>query len=105
MERPHVIAFRKREKVKLLDELAADVPRRLHELMMSNANQNAAVRACVALNELAERANGEPTTRQISTGGIVIMLGTRPNALPSQTAPPMTIEHTPQRIERDDRDE
>jgi hypothetical protein len=79
----------------------------LHELMMKDDNQNAAVRACVALNEMAERANEEPVTRRLALGGIVIQLGPAPPALPAQAAAPVTIEHqhAPQLIERPDTNE
>lgn len=101
LSKAHVISYRRHERMKLLDELSADVPRRLHELMMKDDNQNAAVRACVALNEMAERASEEPVTRRLALGGIVIQLGPAPPALPAaQAAPSLTIEHAPQLIEQ-----
>jgi hypothetical protein len=56
------------------------------------------LRATLALEEMANQ-NSEPSGRQITTGGIVIVLGNQPNALPAQAAP-VTIEHAPRRLEQ-----
>ena len=103
LDKPHVIAYRRREKMKLLDELSAAVPRRLSELMMKNDNQNAAVRACVALHQMSadEQAPRRPAFGiGTQTPGLTIVIShDSPKPLP---APPMTtIEHVPQRIERE----
>jgi hypothetical protein len=39
-------------------------------------------------------------SRRIQTGGIVIVIGSQPNALPGQTAAPVSIEHAPRLLER-----
>ena len=107
LDKPHVIAFRKHEKAKLTEELSAAVPRRLHELMMKDDNQNAAVRAATALHDIA---SAELTSRRpafgsiVQTPGLTIQVITEaPKPLP---APPMTtIEHAPQLIEQKAADE
>lgn len=91
----HVIQYRREQRAKLIDQLSMRVPHKLNELMDSE-NQAAAVRATLALEELAQQGRGEPS-RRIQTGGIVIVLGGNPQALPGQTAAPVTIEHTQQR--------
>ena len=106
LERPHVVAFRRREKMKLLDELSARVPLKLSELMDSE-NANAAVRACVALHGMA--AGDELVARRgalvNATPGLTIQIVTDHPALPL-SAPPVTIEHAkPQLIERGGEDE
>jgi hypothetical protein len=89
--KPHVISFRREERKKYLDYLNAGVPRRLGDLMESE-NANAAVRACLAVNELAASSNAEPT-RRIQAGGIVIVLGANAQrgALPV-TAPALELQ-------------
>jgi len=85
LHKPHVIAYRREERKKFLDYLNAGVPRRLGDLTQSE-NANAAVRACLAINELATASNAEPT-RRIQTGGIVIVLGANAQrALPATPA-------------------
>ena len=94
LDKPHIVAYRRREKIKLLDELSAAVPRRLSELMMKDDNQNAAVRACVALHQLSadEQAPRRPAFGVITqTPGLTIQVITEaPKPLP---APPLTIEN------------
>jgi hypothetical protein len=85
LHKPHVISYRRDERKKFLDYLNAGVPRRLSDLTQSE-NANAAVRACLAINELAAESNAEPT-RRIQTGGIVIVLGANAQrALPATPA-------------------
>jgi hypothetical protein len=109
LERPHIIAFRRREKAKLLDELAAGVPRRLHELMLDGSNQNAAVRACVALHQMSadEQAPRRPAFGLgTPTPGLTIVISDSPKPLTINNSgipqpAPVTIEHAkPQLIER-----
>jgi hypothetical protein len=84
LHKPHVIAYRREERKRFNDFLNATVPHRLGELMQSE-NANAAVRACLAVNELAAESNAEPA-RRIQTGGIVIVLGANAQrALPAAT--------------------
>ena len=85
LHKPHVISYRRDERKKFLDYLNAGVPRRLSDLTQSE-NANAAVRACLAINELAAESRAEPT-RRIQTGGIVIVLGANAQrALPATPA-------------------
>jgi hypothetical protein len=100
LDKGHVIAYRRAQKAKLVDELSMSVPNRLSELMNSD-NAAAAVRASLALEELAQQGRGEPS-RRIQTGGIVIVLGNSQNALPGQAAAPVTIEQTPRLLEAAD---
>jgi hypothetical protein len=75
------------------------VPHKLNELMDSE-NAAAAVRASLALENMAQQSRGEPT-RKLSLGGIVVVLN-QPAALPGQTQAPMTIEHAPRLLEAAD---
>ena len=52
---------------------------------------NAAVRACLAVNELAAEGNAEPT-RRIQTGGIVIVLGANAQRALPVTAPALELQ-------------
>jgi hypothetical protein len=95
LHKPHVIAYRREQRKRFNDFLNATVPHRLGELMYSE-NDAAAVRACLAVNELAAESNAEPA-RRIQTGGIVIVLGANAQrALPVQ-APALEL----QRIEEE----
>ena len=90
LDKPHVIAYRRQERKKFIDFLNARVPHRLAALMES-PNAAAAVRACLAINELAAESNAEPT-RRINAGGIVIVLGANAQrALPVQ-APALELQ-------------
>jgi hypothetical protein len=100
LHKGHVIAYRREQRAKLIDELSMRVPHRLNTLMDSE-NAAAAVRATLALEELAQQGRGEPS-RRIQTGGIVIVLGGNPQALPGQAAAPMAIEQAPRLLEADD---
>ena len=73
LDKAHVIAYRRQEKAKLVEELSMRVPHKLNELMDSE-NAAAAVRASLALEDMAQQSRGEPS-RRINTGGIVILLG------------------------------
>jgi hypothetical protein len=97
LHKPHVITYRREQRAKLIDSLSMRVPHKLNELMDSE-NQAAAVRATLAMEELAQQGRGEPS-RRIQTGGIVIVLGGQQNTLPGQAAPAMTIEHAPRLLE------
>ena len=94
LEKPHVIAYRREQKKVLLDLLSVRVPHKLNQLMDS-ANAAAAVRATLAIEELSSESRSS-STRRISTGGIVIVLGAQQAALPvcPVAAMPM-IEHAP----------
>jgi len=84
LHKPHVIAYRREEKKKFIEALSMKVPHKLDELMSSD-NAAAAVRACLAVEELASESRAEPT-RRIQTGGIVIVLGANAQrALPAAT--------------------
>ena len=102
LHKGHVIQFRREQRAALIDQLSMRVPHKLNELMDSE-NQAAAVRATLALEELAQQGRGEPT-RRIQTGGIVIVLGGQPNALAGQAGPAMTTEHAPRLLEAADDD-
>jgi hypothetical protein len=97
LDKPHVIAYRLAQKAKLVDELSMRVPHKLNALMDSE-NAAAAVRASLALEDMAQQSRGEPS-RRIQTGGIVIVIGNQQQALPGQAAA-MTIEHAPRLLER-----
>jgi hypothetical protein len=73
LSKPHVRNHMREERKKFIEALSMKVPRKLDELMSSD-NANAAVRACLAVEELANNTRAEPT-RRIQTGGIVIVLG------------------------------
>jgi hypothetical protein len=90
LHKPHVISYRREERKKFLDYLNAGVPRRLGDLTQSE-NANAAVRACLAINELAAESNAEPT-RRIQTGGIVIVLGANAQRALPAAAPALELE-------------
>jgi hypothetical protein len=98
LHKPHVIAYRREQRAALIDSLSMRVPHKLNELMDSD-NAAAAVRASLALEELAAQGRGEPS-RRIQTGGIVIVLNSQ-NALTGQAAAPVTIEHAPRMLERE----
>jgi hypothetical protein len=105
LDKGHVVAYRREQKAKLIDELAMCVPNRLRELSNSE-NAAAAVRATIELESLSQQSRGEPS-RRIQTGGIVIVLGgNSQQALPGQAAPPVTIEQAPRLLaqEADDED-
>lgn len=90
LHKAHVITYRREERKKFLDYLNAGVPRRLGDLTQSE-NANAAVRACLAINELAASSNAEPT-RRIQTGGIVIVLGANAQRALPVTAPALELQ-------------
>jgi hypothetical protein len=83
-----VRAYRLEEHKRHIDFLNERVPHKLGELMESG-NAAAAVRACLAINDLAAESNAEPT-RRIQTGGIVIVLGA--NALRALPAAAPALE-------------
>ena len=97
------MTYRRNEKAKLVEDLSMRVPLKLNELMDSD-NHMAALRATLALEDMANQNLGEPS-RRITTGGIVIVLGNQPDALPAQAAAPVTIEHAPRRLEDTDKTE
>ena len=103
LNKPHVMTYRRNEKAKLVEDLSMRVPLKLNELMDSD-NHMAALRATLALEDMANQNLGEPS-RRITTGGIVIVLGNQPDALPAQAAAPVTIEHAPRRLEDTDKTE
>jgi hypothetical protein len=103
LHKPHVIAYRREERAKLIDSLSMRVPYKLNEIMDSD-NAAAAVRATLAMEELAQQGRGEPS-RRIQTGGIVIVLGGQANALPGQAAPAMTIEHASRLLQHEPTDD
>jgi hypothetical protein len=90
LHKPHVIGYRREERKRFLDYLNAGVPRRLGDLTQSE-NANAAVRACLAINELAAESNAEPT-RRIQTGGIVIVLGANAQRSLPGVAPALELQ-------------
>jgi hypothetical protein len=93
LHKEHVIAYRLAQRKRFVALLSTRVPHKLSELMDSE-NHAAACRAAMALEDLNQQGNAEPT-RRIQTGGIVIMLGAptqRP--LPAETTAPM-IEMEP----------
>jgi hypothetical protein len=90
LHKPHVIVYRREERKKFLDYLNAGVPRRLGDLTQSE-NANAAVRACLAINELAAESRAEPT-RRIQTGGIVIVLGANAQRALPDAAPVLELQ-------------
>jgi len=92
LNKPHVMTYRRNEKAKLVEDLSMRVPLKLNELMDSD-NHMAALRATLALEDMANQNGGEPS-RRITTGGIVIVLGGGQAALPATSAP-MTLEHVP----------
>ena len=102
LHKGHVIQYRREQRAELIDRLSMRVPHKLNELMDSE-NQAAAVRATLALEELAQQGRGEPS-RRIQTGGIVIVLGGQQNALPGQAAP-VTIEHVLPLLQHDAADD
>ncbi len=73
LHKPHVVAYRREERKKLVELLSTRVPVKLNELMDSE-NAAAAVRAALALEDLNNQSQASPT-RRIQTGGIVIVLG------------------------------
>lgn len=83
LHKPHVIAYRRAEKQKLVEMLSSRVPHKLNALMDSD-NAAAAVRAALALEDLNNQASANPT-RTIQTGGIVIMIGSAQRALEPPT--------------------
>ena len=96
LHKPHVIAYRREEKKKFLEALSMKVPHKLDELM-SSENAAAAVRACLAVEELAQESRAEPT-RRIQTGGIVIVLGANAQrALPAAT-PALELERIKEEV-------
>ena len=90
LHKAHVIAYRREERKRFLDYLNAGVPRRLGDLTQSE-NAAAAVRACLAINELAAESNAEPT-RRIQTGGIVIVLGANAQRALPTAAPALDLQ-------------
>jgi hypothetical protein len=72
LHKPHVVAYRREERKKLIELLSTRVPMKLSSLMDSE-NAAAAVRASLALEEMNNESRAEPN-RRISTGGIVIVL-------------------------------
>jgi hypothetical protein len=82
LHKPHVVAYRREERKKFIELLSTRVPLKLSELMNSE-NAAAAVRSCLALEDLLNESRAEPT-RRIQTGGIVIML----NAPAQRALPP-----------------
>ena len=95
LHKPHVRAYRLEEHKKSIDFLNERVPQRLGELMESE-NAAAAVRACLAINELATASSAEPA-RRIQTGGIVIVLGANAQRALPAAAPALEL----QRIEEE----
>jgi hypothetical protein len=75
--------------------LSVRVPHKLNELM--DSENAAAVRATLALEEMANESHTQPM-RRISTGGIVIVLpGSQQNALPPVAASVSVIDQMPVR--------
>jgi hypothetical protein len=103
LAKPHVRAYRLEQRNRLIEQLSMRVPHRLNTLMDSE-NAAAAVRATLALEELAQQGREGPSRTSIRTGGIVILLGQQ-NALPGQAAAPVTIEHAPRLLEHDAADD
>jgi hypothetical protein len=106
LAKPHVRQFARAQKARLLEELSMTVPYKLERLTESK-NHMAALRATLAIEDLAQQASADPASRaKIVTGGIVIQLSTAPAALPAQPAP-VTIEHTarPRPIEQNAADD
>jgi hypothetical protein len=90
LAKPHVRTHLSEQRKAFLDVLSTRVPHKLNELMDSE-NAAAAVRATLALEEMAQQSHALPM-RRISTGGIVIVLGgAGQHALGAQGAP--AIEH------------
>jgi hypothetical protein len=102
LERPHIIVFRRREKAKLLDELAAGVPKRLHELMLDGSNQNAAVRACVALHQMSadEQAPRRPAFGTPTPGLTIQIVSDSPRPLTINSETPLPAPSPPPLIEQ-----
>jgi hypothetical protein len=88
LHKPHVLAYRREERKKLVELLSTRIPHKLNELMDSD-NAAAAVRAALALEDLNNQSQSSPT-RRIQTGGIVIVLGApAQRALPAESAMPV----------------
>jgi hypothetical protein len=93
LHKPHVIAYRREERKKLIELLSTRVPLKLNALMDSE-NAAAGVRAALALEDMNQQSRAEPV-RHIQTGGIIIMLGApTQRALPAGSAMPV-IEMEP----------
>ena len=117
LRKPHVRQFARAQKLRVLEELSMNVPNRLHDLMMKDDNQHAAVRAAIALHDLA---TGEQERRRQALAnigqpspGLVIQVVTdspTPLTINNSATPqpaPITIEHqhAHQLIERPDMNE
>jgi hypothetical protein len=88
LHKPHVLAYRREERKKLVELLSTRIPHKLNELMDSD-NAAAAVRASLALEDLNNQSQASPI-RRIQTGGIVIVLGAPvQRALPAESAMPV----------------
>jgi hypothetical protein len=91
LHKPHVVAYRREERKKLIELLSTRVPMKLNALMDSE-NAAAAVRAALALEELNNESRAEPT-RRIQTGGIVILLNAAAQrALPATGMPVIEMQ-------------
>jgi len=91
LHKPHVLAYRREERKKLVELLSTRIPHKLNELMDSD-NAAAGVRAALALEDLNNQSQASPS-RRIQTGGIVIMLGTpTQRALPAVAMPVLEME-------------
>jgi DNA-directed RNA polymerase subunit N (RpoN/RPB10) len=89
LHKPHVIAFRREERKKLIELLSCRVPLKLSQLMDSE-NAAASVRACLAIEDMRNEAQAEPGTRRINTAGLVIVIGApTQRALPAESAMPV----------------
>jgi hypothetical protein len=117
LQKPHVRHFARTQKLKVLEELSMNVPNRLHDLMMKDDNQNAAVRAATALHDLA---TGEQERRRQAlanigqpTPGLTIQImhdSPTPLTINNPATPqaaPVTIEHrhAPQLIKQNAADD
>ena len=61
LHKPHVIAYRRVEKQKLVEALSARVPQKLSSLTESD-DDAAAVRAALALEQMNSEGQASPTT-------------------------------------------
>jgi hypothetical protein len=99
LAKPHVRQFARNRKAQVIEQLAANVPNRLHELMYGN-NQNACVRAAAELHNLA---SAEQTARRSALGtptpGLTIQIvsdSPKPLTINNSEIPqpaPVAIEH------------
>jgi len=91
LHKPHVVAYRREQRAKMVELLSGKVPRTLDEIMTTSDNANARVRAALALLQMDVdlNVNNEPT-RRLALGGIVIQLGGGPQrGIAEQPAVPM----------------